>query len=125
MNAKSMFRIMLLTLSIFTLSTLISTNISQARNDVWFYGNEGFNYYMDADSIQVSDKEPYYTCTVTWVTADTGEFWNFSPYGFSKRNGAVVGFQFIRSHGYWEYLGPIGSDPFYSSLWNAMKPYLK
>ena len=116
------FSAFFLAVTFWAIGTTIEPSVSSAE-DVWVYSRGGYEYYLSTKSIKVRNEHPTYTCNVKVVY--NGQYHDFQVLGFASENDIIVGYSFGRSDGKWEYHDKVSKDPYFSAVWNAMKPYLR
>lgn len=103
------------------LGVILSPSTSSVE-DVWFYSQGEFSYYLQTDTISKRNSRPPYSCCIKYVY--NGEYDNFQIYGFANENNTIIGYGYSRSHGDWTNTGRASDDPFYNALWNALRKYI-
>lgn len=119
---RRLFSAGILVFVFFVLGATLTPSISSAE-DVWVYSRDNFEYYLSTETIKNTNKHPPYTCTVKKIY--NGKYDNFDILGFANENDIIIGYSFWRSHGTWDCIGKVSNDPYFSAVWQAMKPYLK
>lgn len=108
----------ILAFAFFVLGATVTPSISSAE-DVWVMSRDGFDHYMNTDTIKKGDRG--YQVNVKLVT--NGKFHNFRILNFFKENDMYMMMEeFDRTNGQWT----VSSDnELGAPLWKAMKPYMK
>ena len=123
MKMKDRFRVISL-FAAFLVSVLgVSPHVTYAH-DVWVYNNESWSVYLDSDTVKTYDTRPQYQCNVKIISNDDGSQVNFWICGFHPKNGEIIAYQYSRSQGFWERIGPLHTTPEFAAIWHAMQDYL-